>query len=466
MNENMERPKEVGHILVVSSPLQGHATPLFKLSHRMAKLGMKVTFLTMGLPEAEAGADAESAEWNEGMRIISLHSGLQVGGGWEDQKKLHGRIHTVIPSYMEELLTKKTQSISGVIVDSALAWMLAIPKKMGLKTAVFWCSNAGCLALGFKIPHLLQSKYIDQDGSPLKEERIKLLADMPEMRESDLMWYFPTDKEIQKSMFHAIKGIVHHMAQADWIIGNWFHRLDPDATTVTPNVLPLGPILASADAAASSAQTLRAEDSSCLDWLDAQPPRSVVYVAFGSTARFSRRQLDELEAALEMSGRRFLWVAWSGLTEGPEPAYSEEFAGRVGDRGRMVEWAPQEAVLGHAATACFVTHCGWNSFTESLSNGVPVVCWPYFGDQMYTQRCACEGWKVGLRLEADEGGVVRRDEIRRRVEEIMEDQIVKENAMSFMGMGRQSIAKGGSSSNNLDYLLKQMNYPRIYSLYQ
>lgn len=292
-------------------------------------------------------------------------------------------------------------------------------------------------------------------GSPLKKETIKLLPEMPEMRASDLLWYFPSDKEMQKSMFHVIQGIFRHMANADWILGNWFHRLDPAATTVTPNILPLGPILGGGDTV-----RLRAEDSSCLGWLDAQPARSVVYVAFGSTARFSRRQLDELAAALEALGRRFLWVAWAGMVAEGEgsAAYGAGFAARVADRGRMVEWAPQEAVLGHAATACFVTHCGWNSFVESLSNGVPVVCWPYFGDQMYTQRCACEGWKVGLRLEADQGGVVRRDEIRRRVEEVVEDQLLKQNALRFMGMGRESVERGEPSSNNLDYLLKQMKY--------
>ncbi|XP_047957093.1 UDP-glycosyltransferase 83A1-like [Salvia hispanica] len=452
MNQNMEnRGKEVGHILVVSSAMQGHASPLLKLSRKMTKLGMKVTFLTMGLAEA----NAEAPEWKQGLRIISLPTGLGLGNrnSWEDQRKLQERIHRVVPSYMKELLTKT--EISGLIVDSAWSWMLGIPKKMGLnlKTAVFWCSNAGCLALGFKIPYLLQSEFIDQDGTPLKEETIKLLPDMPEMGGSDLLWYFPSDKEMQKSMFHAIKGILHHMAEADWILGNWFHTLDPAATTITPTVLPIGPLLGSA-----ASSTLHDEDTTCLTWLDAQPPRSVVYVAFGSTARFSRLQIDELEAALEATRHRFLWVAWPGLTEGGEAVYGDRFVARVAGRGRMVEWAPQEAVLGHPATACFVTHCGWNSFTESLMNGVPVVCWPYFGDQMYTQRCACEGWKVGLRLEADGDGIVRREEIRQRVEEVMEDRVVKENAERFMVMGRENLLSGNPSSNNIDFLAKQMKY--------
>ncbi|KAH6830660.1 hypothetical protein C2S53_010139 [Perilla frutescens var. hirtella] len=472
MNENIEifhqnQKESAGHILVVSSHLQGHAAPLMKLSHKITKYGIKVTFLTMDLTHARAAAESSDqliGSWKQGLRIVSVPSGMEIEGGWRDQKKLHDRVQEVLPAYMEDLLmqsqSQSKSQISGVIVDSPLTWMLPIPKKMGFKTAVYWCSNAACLALGFKIPHLLQSKFIDADGTPLmKNETLKLLPNTPEMRATDVIWYFPSDKDMQKSMFHAIKDICHYMSSgtADWIIGNWFHHLDPSATAIAPNILPLGPLLADGGPSAGS---FCAEDSTCLTWLDNQPENSVVYVAFGSTSRFSQRQLDELAAGLELMGRPFLWVAWSGLTEGSStPAYSREFAERVAGRGKMVEWAPQEAVLGHPATACFVTHCGWNSFVESVSNGVPVVCWPYFGDQMYTQRCACDGWKVGVRLEgAAADGIVSRDEIKRRVDEIVSNGLLRENALRFKAMATESIQEGGTSAINLNYLLQQMKY--------
>ncbi|KAL0416037.1 UNVERIFIED_CONTAM: Flavonol 3-O-glucosyltransferase F3GT2 [Sesamum latifolium] len=315
-----------------------------------------------------------------------------------------------MPGYLENLLKEANQSskmddrICGVIVDSPMAWMMEIPKKMGIKVAVFWCSTPGSLALGFKIPELLQSKFIDSDGTPLQNESIQLLPSLPAMDTTDLLWYFPSDPNSQKSMFHIIKDIMRHMQNANWVLCNWFQELNPAASNLSPNILSIGPLLANGQSAGSFCS----EDSTCLSWLDKQPKSSVVYVAFGSTSRFSQQQLDELGLGLELMGRPFLWVAWSGLKDVSTPVYMNEYTERVAGRGKIVEWAPQEAVLAHPSTACFVTHCGWSSFMESLSMGVPLLCWPYFGDQLYTRTCVCEAWRVGMRLKADDGGVCMR----------------------------------------------------------
>ena len=52
--------------------------------------------------------------------------------------------------------------------------------------------------------------------------------------------------------------------------------------------------------------------SKCLQWLDKQAPKSVVYVAFGSAGFLSREEMRELVAALEAFGRPFLWAIRDG----------------------------------------------------------------------------------------------------------------------------------------------------------
>ncbi|KAI5075598.1 hypothetical protein GOP47_0010011 [Adiantum capillus-veneris] len=46
----------------------------------------------------------------------------------------------------------------------------------------------------------------------------------------------------------------------------------------------------------------------CLSWRDSQAESSVIYVAFGSFAKLSIEEIQELAVGLEASGSPFLWV--------------------------------------------------------------------------------------------------------------------------------------------------------------
>ncbi|KAF7342294.1 Glycosyltransferase family 1 protein [Mycena venus] len=49
--------------------------------------------------------------------------------------------------------------------------------------------------------------------------------------------------------------------------------------------------------------------------------------------------------------------------------------------GMATTWAPQQYILNHWATGWFLTHCGHGGVIESLSTGVPMICWPFQADQ-------------------------------------------------------------------------------------
>ncbi|KAJ7701948.1 hypothetical protein B0H17DRAFT_924175, partial [Mycena rosella] len=49
--------------------------------------------------------------------------------------------------------------------------------------------------------------------------------------------------------------------------------------------------------------------------------------------------------------------------------------------GMITRWSPQQYILTHPATGWFMTHCGHGGVSEALSNGVPLICWPFEGDQ-------------------------------------------------------------------------------------
>ncbi|XVF71126.1 hypothetical protein PTKIN_Ptkin12aG0010700 [Pterospermum kingtungense] len=110
-----------------------------------------------------------------------------------------------------------------------------------------------------------------------------------------------------------------------------------------------------------------------------------------SRESFCADQVREIASALEQSRHRFL------LRQAPEPTNGmmespidyenlvevlpEGFLDRTVEIGKIIEWAPQVAILSHHAIGGFVSHCGWNSMLESIWFGVPITTWPLYAEQ-------------------------------------------------------------------------------------
>lgn len=167
------------------------------------------------------------------------------------------------------------------------------------------------------------------------------------------------------------------------------------------------------------------EDRSCLDWLDQQDPRTVIYISFGSwVGPIGEDNVRSLALSLEYSGRPFIWSLSPTWREGLPDRYVE----RVSDRGKVVTWAPQVEILENDAVGCFLTHCGWNSMVEAIQCRKRLVCYPVAGDQFVNCRYVVEVWKIGVRIDGFEeeevGEGLRKamedEEMERRVRELCE----------------------------------------------
>lgn len=53
----------------------------------------------------------------------------------------------------------------------------------------------------------------------------------------------------------------------------------------------------------------------------------------------------------------------------------------VGSNIKVVDWAPQNDILGHAAVKAFVMHAGSNGLYEAAFHGKPVVSVPIMNEQ-------------------------------------------------------------------------------------
>lgn len=204
---------------------------------------------------------------------------------------------------------------------------------------------------------------------------IQLAPTMAAIHSSKLVWACIGDFNTQKIVFDFTIDNNETIKKAERLICNSTYDLEPGALDLIPEFLPIGPLLSS-NRLGNSAGYFWPEDSTCLKWLDQQQQNSVIYVAFGSFTVFDKEQFQELASGLELTNRPFLWVVRPDITNDAIDAYPEGFQDRVATRGQMVGWAPQQKVLTHPSIACFLSHCGWNSTMEGVSNGVPFLCWP------------------------------------------------------------------------------------------
>jgi UDP:flavonoid glycosyltransferase YjiC (YdhE family) len=221
-------------------------------------------------------------------------------------------------------------------------------------------------------------------------------------------------------------------------------------------VFDIGPLHKFSSAGDSS---LLLPDRGCLEWLDAWPPQSVLYVTFGSMACMSPRDLVETAWGIAGSGVPFLWVVRPGMVSGSADHHQQQlpegFEAATHGRGMVVSWAPQEEVLGHRAVGGFWTHGGWNSTAESICEGVPMLCRPYFGDQMGNARYVEHVWRVGLEV----GGDLERGSVQAAIRRLMtgEDGVeMRTRAGELKKAAAECTGEGGSSCLAIDKLITHM----------
>ncbi|XP_028800823.1 7-deoxyloganetin glucosyltransferase-like [Neltuma alba] len=197
------------------------------------------------------------------------------------------------------------------------------------------------------------------------------------------------------------------------------------------------------------------EETQCIDWLQHKEPRSVIYVNFGSITVMSPEQLYEFAWGLANSKKPFLWIIRPDLVNGGSVILSSEFLSETKERGFVANWCEQEKVLNHSSIGGFLTHCGWNSMTESICAGVPMACWPFFGDQQTNCRYACKEWGIGVEIDNN----VKREEVEKLVNELMEGEKgkkMRQKCLEWKKIAEENTQPGGFSFVNLEKVIKDV----------
>ncbi|KAK6121218.1 hypothetical protein DH2020_045044 [Rehmannia glutinosa] len=369
-------------------------------------------------------------------------------------------------------LNRRTSSVppvSCIVADVIMGFALEAAEQIGVPCVLLQTSSACSFMCNKHLTHLVDKGFI-----PLKDESCLKIGYM----ETPIDWIPGVIPLGLKHFSHTIRTTdpndpmlnfviteFGRSSKAAAIIINTFDALDQNVLTALSSICPpiytVGSLhlllnqLPANYTLKSMSSSLWKEDPACLNWLDSKPKNSVIYVNFGSITVLNPQQLSEFAWGLANSKKNFMWIVRPDLVQGENAALTPEFWDEIGDRGFAAEWSPQEEVLGHPAVGGFLTHCGWNSMLESLCNGVPVLCWPFFADQNLNCRYACEEWGIGMEI----GGDVKRDEVGFLVRELMDGEkgkMLKKRALEWKKKAAEAVAGGGSSSLNLDRLISEV----------
>ncbi|XP_066276041.1 UDP-glucuronosyltransferase 2C1-like [Branchiostoma lanceolatum] len=96
----------------------------------------------------------------------------------------------------------------------------------------------------------------------------------------------------------------------------------------------------------------------------------VIVVSFGSGAK-----------AMSLERREIFAAAFARLRQKVVWRYVGERPTGLGNNTKLLDWLPQNDMLGHPGTRVFITHAGSSGVYEALHHGVPMVCLPLTADQ-------------------------------------------------------------------------------------
>ena len=167
------------------------------------------------------------------------------------------------------------------------------------------------------------------------------------------------------------------------------------------------------------------------------------------------QHLTELAWGLSNRNKTFLWIIRLDLVAGDLAPLPPEFITETRDRGMLSSWCSEEQVLKHLAVGGFVTHCGWNSTSEGICGGVPLICLSLAAEQPTNCLYSCGEWGIGMEID----GNVKRDKVEKFLKEVMDGEKGKEmkkKAMEWKKLAEEAIMPGGSSYNNFNNLVSDL----------
>ncbi|XP_050208847.1 scopoletin glucosyltransferase-like [Mercurialis annua] len=452
---------------IITTPL--NAQTISKKIQKSKDLGFDIGIRTLKFPAVEGGLP----EGCENMDVIISNENQN---GKDSIMKFFLAI-SMLQEPFENLIRELKPDC--LVSDAFFPWTSDVADKFSIPRLVFHGIGFFSLCTSECISLYEPHKKVSSDSEPflvpslpgeIKFTRKQLPDSVKQAEENDFIRLL---KSVQVSHYKKLDFWKRELSYG--VVVNSFYELEPLYADFYRNELGrkawhIGPLNSY-----GNRKIEERNDESIIKWLDSKKQNSVVYICFGSLAKFTNAQLKELAAGLENSGHQFIWVVRRDNSDGNTKDSDEEwlpegYEARTKEKGKIIRgWAPQVVILAHQAIGGFVTHCGWNSTLEAITSGKPMVTWPIAAEQFYNEKLVTEVLKIGIGVGAKEwvrlrGDYVESGGIERAVKEVMigEDAAeMRTRAEKLAEMARVAVEEGGSSYSDFNALVQELRSRRL-----
>ncbi|KAI3868219.1 hypothetical protein MKX03_022902 [Papaver bracteatum] len=454
-----QQQQDDGHIIMFPFMAQGHLTRFIALAKFISqrKPNTKITFVNTPLNVKRLQPTLQTnhiclAE----LPFSSADHGLPPNTENCDSLPPH-LIATLLyaskalkPSFdnlLDEIIRSEKRVPSCIIFDFFFGWATDTAKRVGTPSFVFTPGGYGTammFSMWLHSPHRKNGK----DCKELIEEfHVPKFPDECRLHISQLPSRLRDSNEEITIYAEFYRMHISYSQKSDGMLCNSVEEIEVVGLKALRNLMepkpvwPIGPLLPSFllqgnqnknnGSVASQSRTGKEfgiSPESCIEWLNHQKPSSVLFISFGSQNTISAPKMMELALGLEKSGKCFIWVlrppsGFENTSEFKSEWLPEGFVERMSEtkKGLLIKtWAPQLEILCHRSTGAFLSHCGWNSVLESLSQGVPIIGWPLYAEQPYNSKMLQEEMGVSVQLAIGNEGELSSEDVKKAIDHVMD----------------------------------------------
>ncbi|KAL9225063.1 hypothetical protein vseg_001030 [Gypsophila vaccaria] len=439
------------HVAVCPFPFGTHATPLFNITKKLASSAPHVLFSFFNIPQSNAKISDDTLP---NIKMFHVWDGVPQGYVFKGKPQEDIELFMVAaPDTLREALAEAEvetgRKVSCILGDAFLWFLEEMAQQKQVPWVTTYMSEEHSLLAHMYTDLIRETIGIHETAEQRKDDQLDFIPGMSKIRVQDL----PAGI-VMGNLESYFARMLHQMGRAlpraSAVCISSCEELDPVASNELKSklnkVLNVGPL-----SLIMQPSSLPADTNKCLAWLDKQEPENcVAYISFGSVARPEATEIASLAQALEASPVKFLWSIRDNLKVNLPAGFIEN----TKEKGMMVAWAPQAAVLAHKAVGVFITHFGHNSIMESVACEVPMMGRPFIGEQKLNGRLVEAKWGIGLVVE---GGMFTKDGVIRSLNRILssgEGEEMRKNISGLRQVVQKAVGPDGSCSRNLKHLIQ------------